>query len=107
MAKHPCPASCQEASLAFQELRAYCDEVEVKALNALTKARIAFAEMVALEPTVLVMDIGPLAEKPYGLAATGAKARSMHKVGSRIMRNNNFALPVPGPYAHDDRPESV
>jgi len=107
MAKLPCPPECQEASLAFQELRAAADDVEVKALIALTKARIAITAMLSANDKMLVMDSGPLEEKLYGLAATGAKGRSMHLVGSRMMRRNNFELPVKGPYGPDDRPESV
>jgi hypothetical protein len=106
MAKHPCPPEAQEASDAFIKLRAACDKVEELALVALTKERIAFAAMLAIEPKLLAMDNGPMEEKLYGLAAVGAKGRSMHLAGSRMMRRF-FVLPVPSPYEHDDRPESV
>lgn len=105
--KLPCPPECQEASLAFQKLREACDTVEVLALEALTKARLGLVAMFKANDKMLVMDSGPMEEKLYGLAATGAKGRSMHLVASRMMRRNNFELPVKGPYGHDDRPESV
>lgn len=107
MAKHPCPPECQEASIAFQELRAAADQVEVLALVALTKARVAIAAMLGIEPKMLVMDSGTMEGLLYDLAKTGPLGRKMHKAGSVLMRRNNFELPVPGPYAHDTRPESV
>lgn len=107
MAKLPCPPSCQAASDKFVKLRIACDEVEVLALEAMTAARVAITDMLKLAPTMLVMDSGPMEEKIYSLAATGAKGRSMHRLGSKLMRSNNFELPVPGAYGPDNRPESV
>lgn len=107
MAKLPCPPECQEASLAFQKLREACDNVEVLALDALTKARLGIVAMLAANDKMLVMDSGTMECLLYDLAKTGPAGRKMHKAGSRLMRSNNFELPVKGPYAHDDRPEFV
>lgn len=107
MARHPCPSECQEASDAFIELRLACEQVEILALTALTKARIAVNSMLEKEPTMLVMSSGPLEEKLYLLAKVGAQARSMHLAGSKLMRSNGFSLPNPPPYTHDTRPENA
>lgn len=107
MAKHPCPASAQEASNAFMELREHCDAVEVHALEAITKARLAKTEMMTIEPKVLGMESGAFEELLYEIAGVASKARHMHALASKFMRNNNFELPVPPVYDEYDIPAEV
>lgn len=103
----PCPPECQVASNAYMELRKHADKVEVCALNALTKMRLAKTAMMGLQDKMLGMETGQIEALLYEIASVSGKARQMHNLSSKVMRQNGFALPVPPTYGEYALPEEV
>ena len=107
MAKLPCPHEAQENSDSYMELRELCDKVEVAALLALSKTRKTKGVMMVLQPLMLGMETGEVESLLYDIAKVGPLGRIMHAAGSKVMRQNNFELPVQPAYDDDDLPEKV